>query len=293
MSRSITCTNNQGVTMTFNTEGFSPFVLAYTDGLYQSVNNVFTSDNTMTDGSTFQGIVAKKRNITLALMDKPENVYNQANRDLLYVLFSKDSTGTLTYTENGNTRQISYKVEKVYKGKLKSRLITVSLICTDPFFYDEENTRIMLADWVGDFEFAHEFSSDGEEIGHREQTRIATIKNDISVNNLGMTIIIEAFSTVLNPKITRIEDATHLQIGSEDYPFTMVSGDVITITTTTGNKHVKLLRDGVETEINEYLTEDSKFLQIQRGLNHYGYSADDGDEYLILTFLYKGKYEGA
>ncbi len=293
MSRKITCTNNNGSTMTFDTEGFKPFVLAKVDGLYQSTNSIFTTDNTMTDGAVYQGSVAKKRNVVLTLIDAPNNVFNQTNRDALYVLFAKDSTGTLKYEENGNVRVIDYVVEKVYKGTLNSRVITVSLICTDPFFYDKDNTIVQLANWVGDFEFIHEFSEDGEDLGHREPTRIANITNDTAIKELGMTILIEASSVVLNPKVVRVQDNTKIQIGSENYPFSTQANDVIMITTSVNDKHVYLIRDGVTTEINEYLTEDSKFLQIERGINTYGFDADSGVDYMTLTIQYKRKYEGA
>lgn len=293
MGRSITCTNNNGSSMTFNTEGFKPFVLARVEGLYQSQNSIFSSDNTMIDGAQYHGSVSKKRNIVLTLMDKPDNVYNQANRDALYTLFNKNNKGQLTYEENGKKRVIDYYVEKVYKGKGESRIITVSLICTNPLFYDENPTVVQLANWVGDFEFIHEFNANGEEFGHREPTKIATIVNDNAVMELGMTIIVEAMSTVVNPKIVKINDNTNLQIGAKGYPFTMENGDVLIITTGVNDKHVYLLRDGGETEINEYLTEDSKFLQITRGTNYFGYDADEGVDNMILTIQYKNSYEGA
>ena len=46
-----------------------------------------------------------------------------------------------------------------------------------------------------------------------------------------MTIMLEASSNVTNPRITRVESDTHIQLGSEDYPFEMVNGDVVIITT--------------------------------------------------------------
>lgn len=293
MSRSITCSNNNGSSMIFDTEGFKPFVLASVDGLYQSENNIFVSDNTMIDGSEYQGSVAKKRPVTLTLMDRPDNVYNQDNRDALYILFSKNSDGTLTYEENGKKRIVNYHVEKVYKGKLNSRLVIVSLLCTDPLFYDAEPTIVELANWIGDFEFIHEFTANGEEFGHRSQARVATISNDNAVMDLGMTIIIEALSDVTNPKIVKIDTQEKIQIGSDSYPFNMVIGDSVIITTSVNDKHVYLLRNGVKTEINEYLTEDSKFLQITRGNNSFGYEAKAGVENIIITIEYKRKYEGA
>lgn len=294
MSRSITCDNHNGSRMTFSTDSFSPFILAKVDGIYLSENKITISDNTMTDGGTYQGSVKKKRNIVLTLMDKPNNVYNQRNRDALYILFAEDTLGTLTYEENGVKREVRYYTEKVYKptGK-KSRVITVSLMCADPFFYDEDNTTVQMANWIADFEFIHEFTSAGEEIGHRSGERLVNIVNDTATNNIGMTIILEASSDVTNPRITRVESDTHIQLGSEDYPFEMVNGDVVIITTSMNDKHVYLQRGTTKTEINEYMTEESKFIQLMRGDNHIGYTADYGDGYLSVSIQYRMKYSGA
>ena len=293
MSRSVTCDNHNGSRMTFSTDGFTPFILAATDGLYTSENNVTISDNTMTDGGTYQGMVKKKRNIVLTLMDAPDNVFNQRNRDSLYILFAENTLGTLTYTENGNARKINYYVEKVYKGKLKSRLITVSLICADPFFYDIDETTVQMANWIADFEFIHEFVAEGEELGHRSGERLVNIVNDTATDNIGMTIMLEASSNVTNPRITRVESDTHIQLGSEEFPFYMVNGDVVIITTSVNDKHVYLLRGTEKTEVNEYMTEESVFIQLMRGDNHIGYTAASGDEYLSVSIQYRMKYSGA
>lgn len=293
MSWSVTCDNHNGSRMTFSTRGFTPFLLAKTDGLYLSENNVTVSDNTMTDGGTYQGSHKKKRNIVLTLLDKPNNVLNQRNRDALYILFAEASLGTLTYEENGVQRKVDYYVEKVYKPKLSSGIITVSLICADPFFYDMDNTTVQMANWVADFEFIHEFLAEGEEIGHRSAERLVNIVNDTATDNIGMTIMLEASSNVVNPRITRVESDTHVQLGSDDYPFTMVNGDVVIITTSTNDKHVYLVRDTVKTEINEYMTEESVFIQLMRGNNNIGYTADSGEEHLAVSIQYRMKYSGA
>lgn len=70
-------------------------------------------------------------------------------------------------------------------------------------------------------------------------------------------------------------------------------GDVLVITTGRDNKHIKLIRDGVETEINEYLTEDSDFFNLLTGDNHIVYNAYDGVETMSVLIQYKFQYDGA
>ena len=73
----------------------------------------------------------------------------------------------------------------------------------------------------------------------------------------------------------------------------MVNGDVLVITTHTNNKKVKLTHGGVTTEINEYLDEQSEFIQLQAGLNTIGYSADSGESNMTVKLIYREKYLGA
>ena len=295
--RSITCTNKTtGVSITFGEEGFTPFFLATVDGLYQSKNSLYISDNTMTDGGTYQGSIAKKRNIVLYVMDNPQSedfIYNQYNRDLLYSLFRKDEKGTLIYTENGKSRKIDYYSEGVKRANKGSRLFSISLICPNPMFTDENSHTVSMADWLDGFEFIHEFIEDGEELGCRSGERLVNIVNDIATNNIGLTIVMEAIGNVTNPSIIHVETEKKTFIGSTANPFSMVRGDKLTITTATNNKHVRLTHEGVTTEVNEYLTEDSEFIQLMYGNNNIAYDADVGEDYLTVDITYSYEYEGA
>lgn len=292
--RTITCTNNNGYSMTFDNSAFSPFLLAHVDGIYGFENNLSISTNNMTDGGTFQGNTARPRAITLVIMDKPEmtNDNAQSSRDILYLLFSKDNLGTLTYTENGSSREINYRVEKMTVGDAKKRLYFIYLRCEDPFFYDINTKSRDIAATIAAFEFQHEFYQ-YEEISFRSQERLARIVNDNAVGGIGLEITIVAADDVTNPAIIHVENNERIQVGSSAKPFNMIVGDMLKITTGTNDKHVYLIRDGVRTEVNQYLTEDSEFIQLNVGVNNIGYEADSGEYNLRVRVSYKLKYGGA
>ena len=73
----------------------------------------------------------------------------------------------------------------------------------------------------------------------------------------------------------------------------MENGDVVIITTAVNNKHVYLIRGETKTEVNEFVTEESKYIQLMRGHNNIGYTAELGEEYLSVTIQYRMKYSGA
>ena len=301
--RFITCEAN-GYSITFGLSGFSPFLLAKVDGLYTVENNLKITKNAMSDGGTFQGSTAKVRNIVLTIMDEPNHVWRQDSRDLLYRLFSKDSVGRLTYQENNDRRYIDYRVESIKMSAWKKRTYTVSLLCEDPLFYAEEPVRQDMANWVAGFEFLHEFteiiydsedqySAGGEELGYRSAVRNVEIINDTNAEGIGLTITIKCMGAVTNPKIVKIETDEHIAVGTDANPLYLRYGDVLTITTADNKKHVRLLRDGTETEINQYISEDTDFIQLTRGVNTIGYEAASGEANMEISLAYTPTYEGA
>lgn len=291
MARKITCINENGVGLTFD-DRFNPWMLENCEGLYEVKNNVSMSANTMTDGATYQGSVTQMRNIVLSLRDDPKGDH-EANRKILYALFKSKSPGKFTYYENSTVRQIEYHVESVIiDSKKNSRRATISLLCPDPFFVDLEDISVQMSGWVADFEWEHAFSASGEQFGYRENELLKTIENESGVENIGLTITIDIFGNVTNPKITHVEMGESIEIGHTGNPLTLTSGDKIIITTHKNNKHVYLISNNTTTEINAYLSEDSEFLQIMSGDNTFGYSAGSGESNMAVTISFKYRYAG-
>jgi hypothetical protein len=291
-NRVIRCTNEDGFFLEFAESGFGPFLLTEAEGLYDAKNKVYVSENSMIDGAVYQGSVAKYRNIVLHLTDTDKYV---DNRDALNRLFKEKSVGTLTFWEaDAAPRKIDYYVESLNStGEDPYREHQVSLICPDPFFYDINASSEQMASWVGVFTFPFASPSTGFVFGYKDNSLIKKIQNDFAEDNIGITIIMSCLGGVTNPSITHIETNSSIHIGHSGKPFNMVAGDIVTITTETGNKHVTLTHDGVTSEINHYLTEDSVFIQLMRGSNSFGFGADSGVNNLTITLEYTYKYARA
>lgn len=291
MARSITCTNEDGISCVF-TDAFSPWLLEDCTGIYEARNTVNTSANTMTDGSTYQGSTAAMRNIVLTLRDRPESDH-LANRSLLYNLFKPKSEGNFRYSENGNTKEIAYYVESItIDTQPRARRATVSLLCPNPFFMDLEDFSVQMAGWISAFQWPHEFLPEGEEFGYRTSERLKAIENTSAADYIGITIMIEAKGPAQNPTIYHVEQGESITVGTQATPLSLSTGDKVIITTHTNNKHVYLERNGSRTEINEYLSEDSEFIQLTHGSNTFGYSADVGEAYLTVTISFRYHYLG-
>ena len=290
MSKRIICTNEDNVQVEFNYNAENAFFLVSTEGVYSVSNKVALSENTMTDGSTYQGSVTKERNIVIgATMEKNY----QKNRDLLYKCFKPKSTGTFTYIENDEIRKIDYKVESIDIGETGViRDITISLVCPDPFFTDIEDIVVTMAGWKKTFTWPHRFG-DPEPFGERIAEIIKTVENDSAADNIGIEILMEASGQVKNPAIYHIEENEFIKIGTTANPLTLAAGEAVRITTGTNEKNVYLVNlAGQETEINEYLDELSEFIQLVHGKNTFKYDAESGINYLNVKISYRFRYLG-
>lgn len=285
----IICKNSDNVQIEFNYD-FAPFFLLGIDGVYSISNKVVTSENTMMDGSTYQGSTTQERNIVITA--QMETNYKE-NRELLYKCFKPKTTGTLTYIEDEDTRVIDYKVEDIdiaEKGTVRN--IVISLLCPDPFFRELNDTEISMSSWSSLFEWEHEFLEEKEEFATREAEPLKEMENDSAADNIGITITIVADGPVSNPAIYHVESGDFIAVGTEYNPLLMSAGETLVITTHTNNKAVYIIREGAKQEINEYLNEESEFIQLQHGINTIKYEADTGEDYMNVTISYRFRYLG-
>lgn len=286
--RSITClNNNKNLSITFN-DKFSPFLLQKVEGLYTVSNKINTTENSTTDGSTFNSSQSVERNIVIYLADRDVHA---KNRRTLYNLFTEGNIGTLIYHDDDGIYpvdlEINYYVEKIDFDSLKRvRKGIISLVCTDPYFYGVNDIIVNMSAWVKQFEFPHEFKL--EELGYYTAERIKRIEND-STDDVPLTISIYADGDVKNPILTHVEKNEVIAIGWNGLPFSMVRGDELIITTAPNNKNIYF--NGVKA--NNRIRDDTVFFTLQSGLNTLHYSADEGIELMQVKIVYREKFPGA
>lgn len=293
-NRKIVCLNKKTNTSITLGSSFNPFLLTDADGLYEVDSNVTKNDNGMLDGATYVGSRLKTRNIVLTVKDKTEH---PQNRNFLYLLFAPNAEGTLTYEEKDGDykvkRSIDYRVEKVSSDSVKRvRTTTISLLCCDPYFSDINNTDVLMSGWSNAFEFPHEFKEEGEEFATIILQKMVEFYNESSASNVGMTFTIDFEGDCINPKIYQLETDSYIQIGNDENPLSLQYGDELTISTISNDKNVYLKRDGVTTNINEYIAEGSSYIQLVTGTNTISYSAKEGEDNMRVLIQYKNKYLG-
>lgn len=282
--KTVKCENNNGISAVFAYDhDMTEFFLVSLDGVYRMKNAVHTSDNATTDGSSYGGETLEQRNIVITANIRRN--YRE-NRDHLSRVFKKGAEGTLYHTEDGQTRKIKYRVEDIDiadKGVLRPAVI--SLICTDPYFKDDETTHIEMANWESQFEFPCEIPEEGMEFGVRLKETIKVVDN-ASTTSIGIQMTIIAEDVVVNPSIMNVTTGETLKLLC-----TMQPDDQIVINTEQGNIDVVLFRGGEKIDYNYTVDEENEgYIQLEAGRNYINYTADAGEDYMNVNFDFENCY---
>lgn len=282
-------TNSRGQSIEF--KNCAPFVLTKIDGTGGVKTTLLTTKAPGQDGKSHHGTLLEERPLNLegaVVGTSVEDTF--AKRQQLCSIFNPKLSGTLTYINDAGTHTIECTVEDTPTFKDKVSIIQqflIQLYCPNPFWTDVDEYKEEVAVWIGDFEFNLELNDDtGIELGHRESNLIANI-NNIGDAECGMRIELTALASVVNPSILNIYTREYIKVKR-----TLQAGDTLIITTYFSNKKVKLVRNGIETNVFNYIDLSSTFLQLELGINSLRYDAEQGIDNLELAIYYKPLYLG-
>lgn len=282
--KTIKCVNENGLAAVFTYDhDATEYHLVSLDGVYEIKNDIQTSQNATTDGSSYSGEALQQRNIVITANIRRN--YRE-NRDYLSRVFKVHSKGVFYHTEDEDTRTIEYYVESINVEETGVvRAATISLICPDPYFKDAEPTHIEMAGWESGFEFELEIEEEGMEFGSRAKETIKLVDND-STTSIGIQMTIVAEDTVINPQIMNVTTGETLKLLCK-----MLPNDKIVITTEQGNINVTLHRNGESIDYNHVVDEENDgYVQLETGRNHINYTADSGEEYMNVNFDFENRY---
>lgn len=127
-------------------------------------------------------------------------------------------------------------------------------------------------------------ANEGIMMGIRQPSLIAEVENNGDLP-IGYTIEFRAGGTVINPSLTDIGTQQFIKINK-----TMVNGEVITVDTREGYRHIVGTVNGVESNYFKYRTFDSSWLSLNQGINYLRYNADEGVELLEVYIIYEPGY---
>lgn len=256
------------------------------DGLDPPDAAINTARNAGYDGSVFNSAYMKERPITITMaINSPA----EANRIALYRYFKSKFPVRIFY-KNGQrdvyidgfvrSMQIAYYAKK--------QTVQIVILCPRPHLngIEVQTQNFYTVNSLFEFEFSIE---EGDPIAFSEivtgEERSILNSGDIET---GVLIRIEATGTVDTPKIYNVDTSE-----SMIFDLTMGEGDLITINTRQGEKSVKLLHDGVTTNIIGQMRQGSSWFTLKPGDNLFTIDADDQTSVnMMVSFEVIDQYEG-
>ena len=160
----------------------------------------------------------------------------------------------------------------------------ISILCPDIYWYSTETQIAEYSRVRGAFHFVCPDNDEPFPIGAYNTQDMMTINN--SGDEVGFTLEISG-GPAKNPTIYNALTDEYMQISGD-----IQKGDVITITTKTGNKTVLLEREGVVTNIINRLVSGSTWLNLKTGENKFYVTASEGLNRIKVRLIHRNAYLG-
>lgn len=268
------------------------------DGIGSPNANINTTAMATMDGTIFNSARAEERNIVLQfLFVNSPRIEDARQRTYKYLPLKKEVT--LQIETDNRTSIIKGYVESNEPDIFsKQETNQISIICPDPFFESDYMDFSVFSGIEPLFEFIfsnESLNGDLIEMGSIEhQTeRNVYYSGDADV---GITINIYALGEVRQITIYNVRTRESMHIDTNKLATLtgsgLKAGDEIIITTSRGEKGIRLLREGHYTNILNCLDRGADWFRLEKGNNVFAYTTEYGEENLHFTIENKILYEG-
>ena len=243
-------------------------------GLNPPTGTVSTSSYAGMNGSYLNNAFIEKRNVVIPFEMRGFDV--ELRRHELYRVV-KPSRYIKIYYSTKNISVYAENFEKLTNGQ-------ISILCPDIYWYSTETQIAEYSRVRGAFHFVCPDNDEPFPIGIYNTQDMMTINN--SGDEVGFTLEISG-GPAKNPTIYNALTDEYMQISGD-----IQKGDIITITTKTGNKTVLLEREGVVTNIINRLVSGSTWLNLKTGENKFYVTASEGLNRIKVRLIHRNAYLG-
>lgn len=257
------------------------------------IENV-TSQGFDQDGASLLNSYVLPRDMEIIGQIKAETTCKmQRIRDKLFEVFTPKTDVTINHYYGGINRMITARVNKSPKFDFTDVTVvqnySISLTATEPYWRDQQETLIPIANMMGSFHFPLVIPKDtGVCFGIKNSALIVNIVNQSNIK-VGMRIVFIANSAVTNPQLFNIITRKYLKLICD-----MEAGETITIETGQENT-VTRNKNGVTEDYIGHIDlagGGDEFLELDPGDNILRYGADEGEDMLEVRIYYQNKYQG-
>lgn len=267
------------------------FMFCKIEGLNLPPGTISTSTYAGMDGSYLNNAFIEKRNVVISFqmrgidIEKRRHLLYRVVKPSRYIKVFYKTAGIDVYTEGYVETCEVNNFDALTSGQ-------INIICPDPNWYSTSPVYAYYSQVTGAFHFPFPESDAPFSLSVYSTTDNITIQND--GDETGFTIQIEASSSETVPEIAAVtptiynaDTGEYLQIKGD-----ILKGDVITITTKTGNKTITLTHYGVNSNIINRLVSGSTWLSLREGKNTFHVQAVRGVKNLKVTLMHRNAYLG-
>ena len=283
----ITFTTTGGtLACTLGDVGAAPYTIADMQGLSPADATINMTQMALNDGALFNSakVGVNTLNVAIAIEYQAEYYRLQA-----YRIFRPKSEIRVQYQSQQIDVWIEGYISKATLGHFeKKQTLTVEIICPFPYWRSSQLLRTEMNTYVDDFHFPFAIEeNDPIPLGHMDAVTSVTVYNNGTAAE-GFVMTLHATGNVSDPKVYNYITGEFFGL---DY--SLQSGDLVTIDSTTGQKSVTLERGGTETNIFNYIMKDSVWLTLEPGGTVFTYEVGTGSESdLTVEFLHYDLHTG-
>lgn len=261
------------------------YMVSKIEGLNPPPGTISTSGYAGMDGSYLNNAFIEKRNVVISFEMRGINI--ESKRHQLYKVVKPSRYIKIYYKTIGIDVFAEGYVESCEVQNFEQFTTgQISILCPDIYWYSTESIMAYYSQITGGFTFPFPTETNPEPfmLGKYNTQNIMEIINN--GDETGFTLEIEATDNVRSPTLYNADTDEYLQITGD-----LQAGDIITVTTKTGNKTVTLNRGGVKSNIINRLVSGSTWLTLREGKNRF-YLRGTGLNNLKVRIVHTNAYLG-
>lgn len=259
------------------------FMFSNIEGLNPPAGTISTSSYAGMNGSYLNNAFIEKRNVVIHFemrgfgIEKRRHELYRIVKTSRYIKIYYRTANIDVYTEGYVETCEIENFEEFTSGQ-------ISILCPDIYWYSTETQLAEYSQILGAFHFIFPDDDKPFPLGKYNTQNIMTIQND--GDEVGFTLEISG-GPARNPTLYNAETDEYMQILGD-----IEEGDIIRITTKTGNKTVTLEREGVQENIINRLVSGSTWLTLRTGENKFYLRASGGISNLKVRLIHRNAYLG-
>lgn len=268
------------------------------DGVTQTFADINFGDYASSDGGFYTSARTNSRNIVLDItfIEAPTI---DITRRRTYQFFPVKHKLTLEFHTDKRVSTIDGYVESNSASMFSDKTgATISIMCPSAYLRSLETQVTSFFGETPTFHFA--FANHDPvlpvikmgEVSHMSENTVFYAGEA----ETGFIMRIRTHGTVKNIKLYDADTREHISINTNTISkitgSSLIPGDEIIVSTVSGDRYARLLRDGKYINILNSIDRTSSWLTLSKGDNVFVYTADEGWDDVIFTIEYHDLYEG-